>query len=137
MKQKRQQYIPLGSDGKPLARFFPSYQAVWALNLSRAAEHVHAYLMAWWNSTQQVYPSISKIAEECFISRDSAKRAIRELKEVKLLSVLYMEREPGLNHANQYFPKVTCPDPGAFSPEKKTPQIQKLLKDGVLPEDIH
>lgn len=54
---------------------------VFGSNLSAHAKLIRLYLAKCSNDARQAWPSYNKIAKDCGISRDTAKRAVSELEE--------------------------------------------------------
>ena len=77
--------MPNSSDGQLIDKrrrgWFWDYNDVFSSNLSPYSKLVRLYLARCADKERQAWPSYSKMAKDCGISRDSVKRAVEELVE--------------------------------------------------------
>ncbi|OPX88218.1 MAG: Replication initiation and membrane attachment [Pelotomaculum sp. PtaB.Bin104] len=89
---------------------------VFASDLSPFAKLVRLYLARCANSDRQAWPSYNRIAKDCKVSRDTAKRAVAELEEKGWLEKTVQKKQDGEYLSNIYF---LCDPPEQVS-EKDT-----------------
>lgn len=87
---------------KEKKNWFYSYNMIFEQPISEHAKIVYLYLCRCADSEGQAFPSYNTIAEKCSISRSTAIRAIKELKEAGLLSVEQRIEADGSLTSNLY-----------------------------------
>ncbi|MBE3582221.1 MAG: helix-turn-helix domain-containing protein [Thermoanaerobacteraceae bacterium] len=113
--------------------WFWDHNYIFDLGLSCYAIVVRLYLARCANENRQAWPSLSKIAAHCGISRQTAKRAINELIEKGLLA-----KETRMSEAGDYETNVyVLLDPNLDSIASGNAQKQDApAKGGRLPQDL-
>lgn len=113
--------------------WFWDHNYIFDLGLSCYAIVVRLYLARCANENRMAWPSLSKIAAHCGISRQTAKRAINELIEKGLLA-----KETRLSEAGDYETNVyVLLDPNLDSNASGNARKQDAPdKGGRLPEDL-
>lgn len=94
---------------------------IFSSDLSAYAKLVRLYLARCANGDRQAFPSYNRIAKDCGISRDTAKRAVAELEEKGWVVKRLQKREDGEHLSNVYH---LC-DP----PETVKKEIAKSVND--------
>lgn len=95
---------------------------IFASNLSSYGKLVRLYLARCANSDRQAWPSYTRIAKDCGVSRDTAKRAIAELEEKGWIKKTVQRKHNGEYYSNIYFlcdppEKVSLDDEGESGEE--------------------
>ena len=82
--------------------WFWDFNDVFSSDLSAYAKLVRLYIARCANQDRQAWPSYNRIAKECGISRDTAKRAVAELEEKGWLRKTLQKKEGGEYLSNVY-----------------------------------
>jgi len=93
---------------------------VFASDLSPFAKLVRLYLARCANSDRQAFPSYNRIAKDCGVSRDTAKRAVAELEEKGWIEKTVQKKNNGEHLSNIYF---LCDPPEAKNLEYESKEI--------------
>lgn len=88
---------------------------IFSSNLSAYAKLVRVYLARCANGDRQAFPSYNRIAKDCGISRDTAKRAVAELEEKGWVVKKIQIKDDGEHLSNIYF---LCDPPQPVKEEK-------------------
>jgi len=110
--------------------WFWDYNDIFGSELTPNAKLVRLYLAKCAdNNTRQAWPSLSNIAENCGISRTTAKKVINELVEAGWL-IKKTRKEDGVYTSNLYY----LPDPDEIAKNKSKANGQKRGRaDNDLP----
>jgi len=93
---------------------------VFASDLSPFAKLIRLYLARCANSDRQAFPSYNRIAKDCGVSRDTAKRAVAELEEKGWIEKTVQKKNNGEHLSNIYF---LCDPPEAKNLEYENKEI--------------
>lgn len=94
---------------------------IFSSDLSAYAKLVRLYLARCANSDRQAFPSYNRIAKDCGISRDTAKRAVSELEEKGWIEKSHQVKDDGEHLSNIY---SLCDPP---QPEKE--ELEQVIND--------
>lgn len=95
--------------------WFWDYNEIFSSDLSAYAKLVRLYLARCANGDRQAWPSYNRIAKECGISRDTAKRAVAELEEKGWVVKNIQIKDDGEHSSNIY---SLCDPPQPVKEEK-------------------
>ncbi|MCL6479930.1 MAG: helix-turn-helix domain-containing protein [Peptococcaceae bacterium] len=82
--------------------WFWDFNEVFSSDLSAYAKLVRLYIARCANQDRQAWPSYNRIAKDCGISRDTAKRAVAELEEKGWIRKTFQKKEGGEYLSNVY-----------------------------------
>lgn len=92
--------------------WFWDSNSVFDSDLSANAKLVRLYLARRADEERKAWPSYNRIAKDCGVSRDTAKRAIAELLEKGWIQKIVREKDSGEHISNVY---ILCDPPAAGS----------------------
>ncbi|MCL5058310.1 MAG: helix-turn-helix domain-containing protein [Actinobacteria bacterium] len=98
---------------------------IFSSDLSAYAKLVRLYLARCANGDRQAFPSYNRIAKDCGISRDTAKRAVAELEEKGWIEKNHQVKDDGEHLSNIY---SLCDPPE--SPKEELKSVENEVKGG-------
>ncbi|MBF7081871.1 helix-turn-helix domain-containing protein [Desulfallas sp. Bu1-1] len=120
-------------DGRKRGWFW-DYNEVFESDLSAHAKLVRLYLAKCADNGRKSWPSYNKIAKDCGISRDTAKRVINELEQKGWLKKITRIKDNGENMSNVY---ILCDPPENELDREGTRGTKPANTEGVGAHSTH